>query len=468
MSNQEARLSSIEPVDRYLDQNGARFVEELKEFLRIPSVSGDPAHKADVQRAAEFVHTQLEQAGVDAQIVKTDGHPIVFGEVKGADDGAKDCLTVLVYGHYDVQPPDPLDEWKSPPFEPTVRDGYVYARGATDDKGQVFTHIKAIEAWNKTVGRPPVNVKFLIEGEEEVGSSNLDIFLNSHKEEARCQVAVISDTSQYGKGVPAITYGLRGILACEIVLQGPNRDLHSGMFGGSVANPCNAMARLIAKLHDDKGRVQIPGFYDDVLPLSDQEKQEFARLKFDEPAYLADLGIPAVYGEAGFTTIERRWARPTCDVNGLFGGYTGPGPKTIVPARATAKLTCRLVPKQDPDKLLASLQKFLETNCPPGVRLEFKAQHGCPGVVMDADSPYMQAARRAIATAFDAQPVMIREGGSIPVVTTFRDVLGVDTLLLGWGLDSDNLHSPNERFTLADFHRGTRASAHLWNELAQR
>ncbi|HET6328383.1 MAG TPA: dipeptidase [Planctomycetaceae bacterium] len=457
-------MASIEPVDRFLDQNGARFVEELKEFLRIPSVSANPAHKPDMERAAEFVRSQLEQAGASAQIIKTPGYPIVFGETEGSDNG----LTALVYGHYDVQPPDPLDEWKSPPFEPTVRDGYVYARGATDDKGQLFTHIKALEAWNKTVGRPPINVKFVIEGEEEVGSNNLDNFLSDHKDLVKCDVAVISDTSQYAPGVPAITYGLRGILACEVVLQGPNRDLHSGIFGGSVANPCNMLARLVAKLHDDKQRVQIPGFYDDVLPLTAKEKQEFAKLPFDEAAFLADLGAPAACGEEGFTTIERRWARPTCDVNGMFGGYSGPGPKTIVPARATAKITCRLVPNQQPEKLLAAIQKFFVANCPPGVRLEFKSQHGATGIVMDAQSPYMQAARKAVADAFGAQPVMIREGGSIPVVTTFRDVLGVDTLLLGWGLNSDNLHSPNERFTLADFHRGTRASAHLWSELAEK
>jgi acetylornithine deacetylase/succinyl-diaminopimelate desuccinylase-like protein len=460
----EPRVANLELVDRYLEQNGSRFVDELKDFLRIPSVSADPAHKPDMQRAAEFVRAQLERAGAKARVFETAGHPIVFGETNGAHGGP----TVLVYGHYDVQPPDPLDEWKSPPFEPTVRDGYVYARGATDDKGQLFTHIKAIEAWNKTAGQVPINVKFVIEGEEEVGSNNLDSFLTEHKDLVKCAVAVISDTSQYAPGIPAITYGLRGILGCEVVLHGPNRDLHSGIFGGSVANPCNMLARLVAKLHDEKQRVQIPGFYDDVLPLTAQEKQEFAKLKFDEAAFIADLGVPSVCGEEGFTTIERRWARPTCDVNGMFGGYTGPGPKTIVPARATAKITCRLVPNQQPQKLMAAMQKFLTANCPPGVRLEFKPQHSCIGVVMDAQSPYMHAAKKAIADAFGAQPVMIREGGSIPVVTTFRDVLGVDTLLLGWGLNSDNLHSPNERFTLGDFHRGTRASAHLWNELAQR
>jgi acetylornithine deacetylase/succinyl-diaminopimelate desuccinylase-like protein len=454
----------MEPVDRFLDQNGARFVDELKEFLRIPSISADPERQPDMRRAADFACAQLSKAGLNARIVPTQGHPIVYGEWLKANKGAP---TVLVYGHYDVQPPDPLDQWTSPPFEPTVRDGFLYARGASDDKGQVFTHIKSAEAWMNATGRLPVNLKFVIEGEEEVGSSHLDEFLTKEREHLKSDVAVISDTSQYAPGIPAITYGLRGILACEVTLSGPNRDLHSGVFGGSVANPCNALARLIARLHDDAFRVQIPGFYDDVVPLSAAEHTKFAALPFDEQAYLAELGAPAAFGEEGFTTLERRWARPTCDVNGLFGGYSGPGPKTIVPAKATAKITCRLVPNQDPQKLLKAAETFLMKNCPPGLRLQFTAFHGCTALVFDSESPFMQAARRAIAVAFGVEPVMIREGGSIPVVATFRDVLGVDTLLLGWGQNSDNLHGPNERFTLADFHRGARASAHLWDELAQ-
>jgi acetylornithine deacetylase/succinyl-diaminopimelate desuccinylase-like protein len=457
-------LAILEPVERFLDQNGARFVEELKEFLRIPSISADPARRPDMQRAAEFVSSHLAEAGVSAKIVPTKGHPIVYGEWLGAN-GAP---TVLVYGHYDVQPPDPLDKWTSPPFEPTIRDGFLYARGSSDDKGQVFTHVKSVEAWLKTVGRLPVNVKFVIEGEEEVGSNNLDDFLSGNRDMVKCDVAVVSDTSQYAPGIPAITYGLRGILACEVTLHGPNRDLHSGVFGGSVANPCNGLARLIARLHDDQGRIQIPGFYDDVVPLTPRERTAFAALPFDEAAYIKDLGVTAGWGEAGFTAVERRWARPTCDVNGMFGGYSGPGSKTIVPASATAKITCRLVPNQDAAKLLSAVERFLREKCPPGLRMEFRAFHGCPGVVFDSESPFMQAARRAVGSAFGAEPVMIREGGSIPVVGTFRDVLGVDTLLLGWGQNSDNLHSPNERFTLADFHRGTRASAHLWSELADR
>jgi acetylornithine deacetylase/succinyl-diaminopimelate desuccinylase-like protein len=455
-------LSTLEPVGRFLDQNGARFVEELKELLRIPSVSADPAHRPDMRRAAEFVCTQLTQAGLKSRIVETDGHPIVYGEWTGAEK----ARTVLVYGHYDVQPADPLNEWHTPPFEPTIRDGFLYARGASDDKGQVFTHIKSVEAWLKTAGRLPVNLKFVIEGEEEVGSKNLDIFLAREQKMLRCDVAVISDSSQYAPGIPAITYGLRGILACEVTLYGPNRDLHSGVFGGSVANPCNGLCRLIARLHDDQARIQIPDFYQDVIPLTAQERKQFAALPFDEAAYVKDLGASAAWGEAGFTTTERRWARPTCDVNGIYGGYSGPGPKTIVPASATAKITCRLVPNQDPEKLLPAVERFFRDNCPPGLRMDFKAFHGCTALVFDTQSRNMQAAQRAIAAAFGSEPVMIREGGSIPVVATFRDVLGVDTLLVGWGQNSDNLHSPNERFTLADFHRGTRASAHLWSELA--
>ncbi len=455
-------MTILEPVDRFLDQNGARFVDELKELLRIPSVSADPKHRPDVQKAAEYVAEQLTDAGVSARIVPTAGHPIVYGEWLEAD-GAP---TVLIYGHYDVQPPDPLEQWISPPFEPTLRDGFLYARGSSDDKGQVFTHIKSVKAWLKTAGRLPVNVKFVIEGEEEVGSNHLDDFLSKNRELVKCDVAVVSDTAQYAPGVPAITYGLRGIIACEVTLHGPNRDLHSGAFGGSVANPCNGLARLISRLHDDQGKIQIPGFYDDVVPLKPDERKAYAALPFDEAAYLKDLGVTAGFGEAGFSAVERRWARPTCDVNGMFGGYTGPGPKTIVPASATAKITCRLVPNQSPEKLLPAIERFLKEKCPPGLRLEFRAFHGCPGLVFDSESPFMQAARRAVRSAFGAEPVMIREGGSIPVVGTFRDVLGVDTLLLGWGQNSDNLHSPNERFTVADFHRGIRASAHLWSELA--
>jgi acetylornithine deacetylase/succinyl-diaminopimelate desuccinylase-like protein len=454
----------LEQVEQYLTDNADRFVDELKDFLRIPSISADPAHAADMQRGAEFVRDRLTDAGLTAEIVPTEGNPIVYAEWCGAP-GAP---TALVYGHYDVQPPDPLEDWISPPFEPTVRDGHLYARGATDDKGQSYTHVKSAAAWLKTHGKLPVNVKFVIEGEEEVGSNNLDRFLEANREKCRCDVAVISDTSQYAPNMPAITYGLRGILACEVTVRGPSQDLHSGMFGGSIANPVNALATMIDALIADDGRIQIPGFYDDVLPMTDEERQRLANLPFNEASYLKGLGVDAVFGEAGYSTLERRWARPTCDVNGLVGGYTGKGPKTIVPSKATAKISCRLVPDQDPKKLTAALEEFLRSKLRPGLRMEFKSFHGATALLFDADSPWMAAARKAIARSFGVEPVLIREGGSIPVVATFRRVLGVDTLLLGWGQDTDNLHSPNERFKLEDFHRGIRASAALWWELAQK
>ena len=450
-------------IEQFLDENADRFVEELKDLLRIPSISADPAHRDDVRRAAEFVRDRLSAAGLQAELIETSGHPIVFAEWTGAA-GAP---TALVYGHYDVQPPDPLDEWVTPPFEPTVRDGRIYARGATDDKGQMYTHIKSVEAWLRSEDRLPVNVKFVIEGEEEVGSRGLEAFLRENPEKCRCDVAVISDTSQYAPGMPAITYGLRGILACEVTLSGPKQDLHSGNFGGAVPNPANALARMIGALHDEHGRVQIPGFYDEVLPLSDEERRRLASLPFDETAFLKELGLEAVWGEEGYTTLQRRWARPTCDVNGIVSGYTGEGPKTIVPARARAKISCRLVPNQDPARLTDALREFLKSHCLPGLKMEFVDYHGCRPLVFAIDSRWMQSARAAIERAFGTEPVFIREGGSIPVVGTFREVLGVDTLLLGWGQDTDNLHAPNERFSLEDFQRGIRASAHLWDELAK-
>jgi acetylornithine deacetylase/succinyl-diaminopimelate desuccinylase-like protein len=449
-------------IEHYLSENAERFVAELRELLRIPSISADSKYRPQIREAAAWVRDRLAAAGLDAEVIPTDRHPLVFGEWLGAA-GAP---TVLVYGHYDVQPPDPLDEWVTPPFEPDIRDGHIYARGATDDKGQMLTHIKSVEAWMRTAGRLPVNVKFLIEGEEEVGGQSLEAFLEQHADRCRCDVVVVSDTSQYAPGMPAITYGLRGNMFLEVTVRGPAQDLHSGMFGGSIANPANALARMIAALHDAGGRVQVPGFYDDVLALDDTERQRLNGLPFDEAAYLRQLGVSEPWGERGYTTLERRWARPTFEVSGLKSGYLGEGPKSIVPAKASAKISCRLVPRQDPDKLVPALRTFLEAQCLPGLRVEFEEYGRGRPLVFDADSPWMSAARRAIAAAFGVEPVLIREGGSIPVVASFRERLGVDTLLVGWGQDTDNLHSPNERFSLADFQRGIRASAHLWRELA--
>lgn len=453
----------VEQVRSYLEEHQDRFVSELIEFLKIPSVSADSTLKSETRRGAEFVLKQLEAAGIESRLVETAGHPIVYGAWKKAPGKP----TVLVYGHYDVQPPDPLDQWTTPPFEPDIRDGHIFARGATDDKGQMYTHIKSVEAWMKTHGELPVNVVFVIEGEEEVGSDNLDLFLEKNKDLVASDIAVISDTSQYAPGIPAITYGLRGILACEVIVRGPKQDLHSGVFGGAVTNPGNGLAKMIAALHDDQGRIQIPGFYDGVIELTQEERDQFAALPFDEAKFMSNLGVNAVAGEAGFTTLERRWARPTCDVNGMISGYTGEGPKTIVPAEARVKITCRLVPDQDPVALTNALEQYLRDQLPTGLTMEFINFHGCRGLVFDFNSPYMSAARTAIEQAFGAAPVMIREGGSIPVVETFQTKVGVETLLLGWGQNTDNLHSPNERFSLESFRQGTLASALLWQELSE-
>jgi succinyl-diaminopimelate desuccinylase len=373
----------------------------------------------------------------------------------------------LVYGHYDVQPPEPLDEWTTPPFEPTVRNGNIYARGATDDKGQMLTHVKSVEAWMKTAGKLPVQVKFLIEGEEEVGSAHLAPFVKEHREKLACDCVVISDCSQFAPGVPAITYGLRGIAYYELRLRGPRQDLHSGTFGGAVTNPANALVALLAGLKDDKNRIQLPGFYDDVVPLTDREREEFRALPLTEDEFKRQLGVKDLSGEAGYTSLERRWARPTCDINGLTSGYQGEGAKTVLPARASAKFSFRLVPNQDPHKITTSLRKFFEPRLPPGIEMELVDHHGAPGVVVSLDSPYMRAAAAAIEAGFGRAPVFIREGGSIPIVTTFTSELGADVLLLGWGQNDDNTHSPNEKFSLDDYHRGTRASAYLWQELAK-
>jgi acetylornithine deacetylase/succinyl-diaminopimelate desuccinylase-like protein len=451
-------------VADYLAKNSSRFLDELKDLLRIPTVSADPECKPYMRHGAEFIHRQFAGLGFKAEIVPTAGHDIVYAEWLNAP-GAP---TVMVYGHYDVQPADPLDLWTTPPFDPTIRDGLLYARGATDDKGQMFTHIKSAEAWLKATGKLPVNLKYVIEGEEEVGSNNLEKFLAANKQRLNCDVAVVSDTSQYAPGQPAITYGLRGILAVEVTLTGPCRDLHSGIYGGAVANPATGIARMIASLHDDNGRIRVPGFYDKVVELTDAERKQFRELGFDEAAFRNELKIDDGWGEAGYSTVERRWARPTCEVNGLVSGYTGVGPKTIVPSKATVKITCRLVPDQDPVALTEALHQYLKSQCPPSLKFDFQSFHGCPAFVFDPTSPYIEVASQAVREAWKVDRVrLIREGGSIPVVQTFKDVLGVDTLLLGWGLNTDNLHSPDEHFTVADFHRGIEASARLWQKLAE-
>lgn len=449
-------------VQDYIAKNHDRYEDELKALLRIPSVSADSKHKDDVRKACQFVADQIKAAGLTPEIIETAGHPMVYGEWLGA----KGAPTVLIYGHYDVQPPDPLNLWISGPFEPTVRDGNIYARGATDDKGQMYTHIKAVEAWLKTEGKMPVNVKFLIEGEEEVGSKNITEYLPKHKDKLKCDYVVISDCSMFAPDIPAITYGLKGLAYFELFLQGPDRDLHSGSFGGSVQNPCNALCEIIAALKDKDGRIQVPGFYDDVVDLTIAEREQFKKIAFSEEQYSKEVGVKQGFGEKGFSSLERRWARPTCDVNGIWGGYQGEGAKTVLPAKAGAKFSFRLVPKQDPKKIAASLEKFIKDICPPGVEYEFRPHHGAEAVVVPLDSLGIKAAVASLEKAYGCKPVFIREGGSIPIVTTFKQVLGADSLLLGFGLPDDNTHSPNEKMCLKDFHRGIQTSAYLLQELA--
>jgi acetylornithine deacetylase/succinyl-diaminopimelate desuccinylase-like protein len=449
--------------ESYVDQHRSRFEEELCDLLRIASVSTDGQHLAEIRQASQWVRHQFDQLGFTTEILDLGGNPIVYA-VSPPVSGAP---TVLVYGHYDVQPPDPLDEWITPPFEPTRRDGNLVARGATDDKGQFLTHVKSAEAWMKTVGQLPLNLKFVIEGEEEVGSESLYRLLEQDPGRLAADVAVISDTSQYAPQQPAITYGLKGIAYFELRLVGPKQDLHSGTFGGAVTNPANTLARMLASLVDEQGRVRIPGFYDEVIPLADQERQQFAALPFDESAFMRQIGVQGVTGEQGYSTLERRWARPTFDINGLWGGYQDAGAKTVLPSKAGAKFSFRLVPNQDPKTIQVALRAMLERLCPPGIQLQLIDLHSAKGVIVPLDSPYMQAAREAITQGFGTSPVFIREGGSIPIVTAFHDKLGMDTLLLGWGQDDDNTHGPNEKFSLADFHRGIRASVYLWSELSK-
>jgi acetylornithine deacetylase/succinyl-diaminopimelate desuccinylase-like protein len=455
---------AIDRVDSYLESHRAEFEESLKALIRIPSISAQPDHDADTLRAAEFVRDDLRKSGVPAELITfPKGHPIVYGERIDAPGKP----TLLVYGHYDVQPPEPMEPWLSPPFEPTLRDGNLYARGATDDKGQMFTHLKAAEAWLKTEGKLPINVKFLIEGEEEVGGANLEEYVAHQKAKLACDYAVISDTSQFAPGMPAITYGLKGLAYYEILVQGAKQDLHSGTFGGAVANPLNALAVIIASLKGPDGRIQVAGFYDDVRPLEAWERGSFAKLPFSEAAFQESLGVKSLEGEFGYTTLERKWARPTCDVNGIWGGYAGPGPKTVLPCKAGAKFSFRLVPDQDAKTITNLLKAHLEKHCPPGVTYELIVHSGGNACLVETDSPGVKAAEKAIEAGFGTKPVFMREGGSIPVVTLLKKQLGVDTLLLGWGQNDDNLHGPNEKFSIADFHKGIKSSAHLMAELAK-
>ena len=451
----------------YLKQNQPQFLDELCEFLRFPSVSAQSQHKDDLRACAEWLKEHCEQIGLVAEVCPTAGHPIVLAKtpaVKPTGNG-KPRPHFLVYGHYDVQPPEPLELWKSPPFEPRIEGRSLFARGSTDNKGQIFAHLKAAEAYLKTGTPLPCDLTFLIEGEEEVGGKNLVDFLKTRREELECDAVVVSDTGMPDKKHPALTYGLRGIIAFEIILHGPARDLHSGIFGGAIENPAIALSRMLAKIHDKNGKVAVPHFYDDVLRLSAYERKQFKRLPYKDSELQKLLGVKKLFGEKGFTATEQRSARPTFEINGLTSGYQGEGSKTIVPAWARAKITCRLVPNQRPSHINKIVCDYIKKVCPPTVRLELEAGHGAEAYYVSPTGAHAQAALRALRGAFGREPVLLREGGSIPIVNEFKKVLGADTLLLGLGLPEDNAHSPNEKFDLDNFENGQRMSALLWQEL---
>ena len=452
----------MDNVIDFINVNRDRYIDELKTLLAIPSVSALPEHKADVRRCADWCADEMRRIGLqNVRLVETPGNPVVYGDWLGAS-GAP---TILFYGHYDVQPVDPVNLWDSPPFEATVRDGEIYARGAADDKGQVFMHFKAVEAHLKQGGRLPVNLKIILEGEEEVGSENLDEFIRSHKNELGADVVVISDSGMFARGVPSICYGLRGLVYFQIDLRGSSTDLHSGSFGGALANPGFVLSQMIAQMKDRSGRIKIPGFYDDVIALQDEERQAWASLPFNEKKYKKDFGIPKLFGETGYTTLERTWVRPTLEVNGLLSGFTGEGAKTVLPAVAMAKISMRLVPNQQPNKIADLFQKYVEDIAPKTVELKVTRMHGGKPWMTAFDNPYVQAAGRAIEAGFGKRPVFNREGGSIPVVSTFQEELGLPCVLFGVGLPDENAHAPDEKLDLGNFHGGIISAAHLYGEI---
>src|SRR5689334_20575320 len=452
-----------EVVD-YINVHRDRYVEELKQYLAIPSISALPEHAADTRRAAEWTADALRNAGLqNVRLMDTPGNPIVYGDWLGAPGKP----TILFYGHYDVQPVDPVNLWTSPPFEATVRDGEIYARGAADDKGQVFMHIKAVEAFMKQAGSLPVNIKFFIEGEEEVGSVHLDQFVRDHKQELAADVVVISDSPMFDRGVPSICYGLRGLAYFQVDVRGTKSDLHSGSFGGAVANPNMVLAQILSQMKDRSGRIKIPGFYDDVRDLTPEERDQWKRLPFNERRYAKELGAPKLFGETGYSTLERVWARPTFEVNGMLGGFTGEGAKTVIPAVAMAKVSMRLVPNQDPDKIAGLFEAHVRKVAPKSVEVKVTRMHGGHPWITSYDNPYVQAASRAIEQGFGKPPVFCREGGSIPVVFTFQEILGLPSVLFGVGLPDENAHAPNEKLDLANFHGGIIASAFLYDEVAR-
>jgi acetylornithine deacetylase/succinyl-diaminopimelate desuccinylase-like protein len=470
-------MAMLEDVLKTIDGRRDQSLAQLKDFLSIPSISAQPDHKPDMQRCAQWLADQLKFAAMDVAIMPTGtfdklsagtfdklsaGHPCVVAKNKHQAGRP----TVLLYGHYDVQPPEPLEQWTTGPFEPTVRGGAIYARGAADDKGQVWAHVEAITAW-QAHGGPPINLTVVIEGEEEIGSDHLPPFFQEHREALRADIAVISDTNQFAKGLPAITYGLRGLCYAEVFITGPSHDLHSGLFGGAVVNPANLLCEIVASLHDEKGRVTIPGFYDDVVPLTETERALWRKLPFSDDDFAKRVGLKRSTGEEGYSAIERKWARPTCDVNGITTGYQGPGAKTVIPSTASMKISMRLVPNQDPEKIQAAFEKAICAKCGDQVQVRFIWHGASKPVLVPIDSRPMQLAAEAVAQGFGIKPTLMREGGSIPVVGLIKQTLGIDTLLVGFGLPDDRVHSPNEKFDLDALHGGTRSAAVLYQKLSQ-
>lgn len=450
-----------------LENRSHQILDRLKTFLRFRSISANPAYQDDCRQCAQWVADQLRFAGLDASVMPTGGHPCVVARNKHQPGRP----TVLMYGHYDVQPPEPLQLWTSDPFDPVVGKTQagteaIFARGAVDDKGQLACHIEAVTAW-QAHGGLPVNLIMLIEGEEEIGSIHLESFVRQHRDLLRADVCVVSDTNQFARGYPAITIGTRGLVYTEVIVRGPNRDLHSGLFGGAAPNPANVLVELLAAVHDQDGRICVPGFYDGVIGLTEEEKRSWEKLPFTEEDFCRDLGVATTIGEAGYSTLERIWARPTCDINGLTAGYQGPGAKTVIGAQASAKVSFRLVAGQDPRTIRDAFVKMMQDHAPLGVTVEVLDHGIAPAYLVSPDHPMMPAARKAIQVGFGRTPTLIRSGGSIPIVSTFKDELDVDVLFVGFGLPDDNIHSPNEKFDLDCLYRGTRTIAALLSELAE-
>ena len=448
----------------YIEREMGRFQEELFEFLRIPSVSARSEHAPDIHDAAAWVAGRLKDAGLEASVMETPGHPVVLGEWRGAGPEAP---TLLIYGHYDVQPPEPLEEWISPAFEPTVRDGNLYARGASDDKGQLLLHIKALEAQLQGTGTLPVNVVVVAEGEEEIGSPNLVPFVEAHKERLACDAVVISDSSMFAQGIPSLLFSLRGLAYFEIHVQGPASDLHSGTYGGSVVNPGNTLANILASLKDARGHIAIPGFYDDVMEWDLETRDALGALPFDLDGFMEEVGAPGLNGEAGFTILERLWIRPTCDVNGILCGYTGEGAKTVLPAKAMAKVSFRLVPNQTPERVRELLTAHLKNIAPPEVSIRVEELHGGRPWKAELKGEFFEAAQRALEKAFDTPPVLTGEGGSIPIVVDFQEILEAPVLLMGFAPPGANMHAPNEWIPLENFQKGIYAVSQFYAELEE-